>query len=136
MNVSGTAGSIRGIALTLFNERGRRKDDNCPVGLDDVAEPILRLGMQPVKHGRRQYQTGFRPETSGLPVFSLMNAAPVAPSTTGCKREEEAWQPGRGGYAPSSIASSSTIIPSIMPSPICQKPGSLASSPNGLSNSP
>ncbi len=32
-----------------------------------------------------------------------------------------------------SIASSSSINPSIMPRPICQKPGSLASRPNGFS---
>ncbi len=34
-----------------------------------------------------------------------------------------------------SIASNSPIIPSIMPSPICQNAGSVASSPKGLSSS-
>ncbi len=42
---------------------------------------------------------------------------------------------GRGFPAPHSIPSSSMIMPSIIRSPICQKPGSLASSPKGASSS-
>jgi hypothetical protein len=44
------------------------------------------------------------------------------------------FMPGRVSAYPS-IPSNSAIIPSIMPSPICQKPGSLASRPKGASNS-
>ena len=45
-------------------------------------------------------------------------------------------QTGAGATQAASMPSSSAIMPSIMPSPICQKAGSRASRPKGASSSP
>ena len=71
------------------------------------------LGLDPSVSSRRTLQ-----RLSGQRFSGLRFAAP----------ENDAW--------PHSIPSSSMIMPSIILSPICQNPGSFASSPNGASSSP